>query len=396
MIAEPVILPACACGRTGKNKRLPTGWKRHENVVYCDTCWRQRYLLRAIALPVASPVEITWSALRNEIKALWVETTRCCNWMAMELYARDIRRGKDDVKMPPMPKVYLYPEARAAFPGLPAQSVAALEQAMQKKYRARRYEVLWTRAASLPTCRYPTPFPVHNQSWHAMLIDSRPVVSVRLQTERRELRLKSGPQFRRQMEAFQLMARGEAVCGELAIYQQGDALMVKMVAWLPRPAAAKGNTGELRVKTAADSLLIASNAKEEAIWRYHGDHLRRWVAIHRNRLQRWSDDAKYENRPIPSFAGRREAAAAKFHHRMASAAHEIAAQLAGYARRRRFAAVEYNDQEQGFCPQFPWARLRALIAEKLDAYGIGLRIASASVEAKTPEALAEDEDAKES
>jgi hypothetical protein len=222
-----------------------------------------------------------------------------------------------------------------------------------------------------------------------MIVDDRPVVSVRLQ-ERREMRLKSGSQFRRQMEAFRLMARGEAVTGELAIYQQGSQLMVKMVAWLPRAEKAGNMTGTLRVRTGAGQMLLAVNAKDETLWRYHGDHLPRWVAAHRSQLQRWSDDSKFEQRPVPNFQARRAAAVTKFHHRMQSAAHEIAQQLAGYARRRRFAEVEYNDQDQTYCPQFPWARLRALIFEKLDAYGIQLRLASDAVVAESPGPLAEE------
>jgi hypothetical protein len=46
--------------------------------------------------------------------------------------------------------------------------------------------------------------------------------------------------------------------------------------------------------------------------------------------------------------------------------------IAGYAQRRRFAAVEYDDSVREFCSGFPWFRLRELIREKLDALGIVL------------------------
>jgi hypothetical protein len=169
--------------------------------------------------------------------------------------------------------------------------------------------------------------------------------------------------------------------------------MVKMAAWLPRPEDASKRSGTLYVRTAKDHLLTAVNGKDERLWNYNGDHLRRWNAEHRRQLQRWSEDAKYENLPVPSFAARREAASAKFHRRLQSAAHEIAAQLAGYAQRRRFATVEYDDGERGFCDQFPWARLVTLIAEKLDARSIGLvkvKNASDEGEQKTPESLAKE------
>jgi hypothetical protein len=350
-------------------------------------------MLRAIVMPVASPGEMSWKELNEALKPLWAATTQVCNWMTTELYARDVRRQPGDDKMPSMKKEYLYPEARRKFPALPSHSVASLENAVQKKYRARRYDVIWRASASLPNYRYPTPFPATSQSWHAMLVEGRPIVSVRLGERRVELRLKSGPQFARQLAHFRKIAHGEAVAGELAIYQTGQALMVKMVAWLPRPEDASKRSGTLYVRTAKDHLLTAVNGKDERLWNYNGDHLRRWTAEHRRQLHRWSEDAKYENLPVPSFAARREAANAKFHRRLQSAAHEIAAQLAGYAQRRRFTTVEYDDGERGFCDQFPWARLVTLIAEKLDARSIGLvKVKGASNEGvqKNPESLAKE------
>jgi hypothetical protein len=291
--------------------------------------------------------------------------------------------------MPPMARVYLYPEARARFPGLPSVTVASLEQSVQRKYRAVRYPVVWTSAASLPTHRYPTPFPVPNQGWTASVEADQAIVSVRIEDARYRLRLKRGPQFRRQMEAFRQIAEGEAVAGELAVYDH-DGVMVKMAAWLPRAEDKGPRADVLTVRTGKDCLLIAVNAKDEALWRYNGDHLRRWAGEHRTQLQRWSEDQKYEQRPVPAFAHRREAAVRKFRDRMNSATHEIAAQLAGYASRRHFAQVRYDDNDHSYLGDgFPWYRLRSLIAEKLDARGIALE-ASAQPAQETPGPLAEE------
>jgi hypothetical protein len=78
---------------------------------------------------------------------------------------------------------------------------------------------------------------------------------MRIGARRLELRLKSGPQFRRQQVAFRLIARGEAVPGEAAIYQQGSALMVKLVAWLPRGEIQQA-IGTLRVHTDMDAFWL--------------------------------------------------------------------------------------------------------------------------------------------
>lgn len=374
--------------------RTPMGWKHKGSEHWCGDCWREKYVLRAIAFPVSSPMDATWEELRSAVKTMWQQTTRCLNWMMTELYTRDVKRD-GQAKLPVMPRVYLYPEARVLFPELPSQTVASLEQSCQRKYRARRLEVIWRHSAALPTHRYPTPFPVHNQSWEPSIEAQKPIVSVRIAERRYRLRLRGGPKFWRQQEAFDLMVAGKATTGEAAIYQKGTDLMVKLVAWLPRSAPRRDSQGQpltkqgvLTVRSATDALIRAVNHKDETLWIYNADQIRRWSAEHQRQLQRWSEDQKYEQRPEPSFAQRREDAARKYRNRMNSACHMIAVHIAGYASRRRFAVVKYNDAERAFCSQFPWATLKRLLAEKLDAAHIKVE-ASGPVDAETAEPLAE-------
>lgn len=294
--------------------------------------------------------------------------------MVTELYARDMRPNLQD-KISPMPHTYLYPEARLIAPELPAQTVAALEHAITRKYRALRVDMIWKRRSSLPTYRFPCPFPVHNQSWACSFDETnRPIVSIRIQDVRWTLRLKGGPGFHRQRRAFEQLVAGTAIRGELALYQRGNELLCKMVAWLPRLERAAKLEGTLAVHTGRDSLLIAVSAN--MFWSYHGDHLRRWSAQHAHQLSRWSDDQKYGQYPAP-FAERKRKAATKYQNRMLSACHEVAAQLVKCAVRHRVAVVAFDDKERGFCEQFPWATFRSLLQQKLDAAGIAFTSASA-------------------
>src|SRR5579864_8435978 len=144
----------CQAPRSKPEKRLPRGWKRLGETVYCDGCWRKRYLLRAVIIPVAGPVDGSWDQLREGLRKMWRMTTQASNWMVTELFTHDAKRAPGDAKMPPMARQYLYPEARKRFPDLPSQSIAALEQAVQSKYRAFRYQTIWTCERSLPTFRY--------------------------------------------------------------------------------------------------------------------------------------------------------------------------------------------------------------------------------------------------
>jgi len=378
MTDELVIAKCCLCGLERKIKRTatggartPKGWKNHAGNLYCPEDWRKKYVVRAITMLVASPddgSESSWKEFRTELKTMWAATTQACNWMSTELYAHDVRRNGQD-KMPPMARMYLYPQIRMLFPSLPSQSVTALENAVQARYRATRYDVIWRCAAALPTYRYPTPFPISNQGWTASIESEKPIVSVRIGERRWKLRLKASARFRRQLYAFRQITIGEAIQGEMVLMESGKDVACKLVAWFPRSAQVT-RTGMLVARSESNNLLIALNEKDEKLWVYNGDHVRRWAVEHREQLQRWSEDQKAEHRPVPPFADRRSHAAAKYNHRMATACHEIAAMLVSYADRRRFAAIRWDDSNKSFAPQFPWFRLCELIHEKSDALGI--------------------------
>jgi hypothetical protein len=397
----------CArCGRSFKTKvskagglKLPRGWHRHihpddsKTEAVCSECWDKAYLLRALTFAVAEPLSGTWEELEAELKTMWSQTTAACNWMATECYARDVRRH-DEAKMPPMGRVYLYPEARVKFPDLPPQTIVSLEQAVQRKYRAKRYDVIWTCSASLPNFRYPQPFPQHNQSWSFAFNEAgQSIVSVRLGDKRWEVRLKGGKRYARQTAGLKKMEHR----GELALYKAHDGtILCKLVGWLERPTAARGLSGSLNVRTAVDNLLVAVDAKDERIWIENCDHLRRWIAQHNRKLQRLAEDQKAEQRPHPSFENRRSDMVEKQHRRVKSAIQEVAAHIANFAARRKFAQVVYDDSEKGFMGAgFPYFQLADRLAMNLDERGILFEKkipASGGSEEKTPQSLADGEE----
>ena len=84
----------------------------------------------------------------------------------------------------------------------------------------------------------------------------------------------------------------------------------------------------------------------------------------------WADDSKMEQRPVPAFSDRRTASVTKQHHRLDSVCQQVSAMIAGYAQRRKFAMVRYDDTERGFCAKFPWFKFHALIEQKVDQFGI--------------------------
>jgi hypothetical protein len=247
--------------------------------------------------------------------------------------------------------------------------------------------------------RYPQPFVSPNQSWSPVYVaagkngdgDKLPAVEVTLlRGLRLTLQLRGGRDFARQRNEFTNLVTGAAIRGELAILRQrvgGNEnrngtvdrdsgaqraqfrVMLKMVGWFPRRRPAP-SAGTLLVRTGRDAFLVAVDAAGERIWRLNADHIRRWTAEHRRRLQRWSEDHKLEERPRASFQSRREAAVLLFRRRIESFQKEAAAQLAGFARRRQTATVLFDDSDRDFFEQFDWSGFRQRLETKLDEFGV--------------------------
>jgi hypothetical protein len=198
-------------------------------------------------------------------------------------------------------------------------------------------------------------------------------VDVRLprgEEKRWQLRLMGGPRYRRQIAAFRRMVDGEIQRGEMALWKNHDGeILCKMVGRFPL-ADPKGLTGVLRVRTDKDRLLVAVDDKGERIWSLNFDHVRRWIAEYRDRLERLRQDRKPEQRPHPSFEARQTDDTGKERRRMDSAVKEAAAQVCHFALRRKVSAIRYDDSEHGFALSFPWFALRQRIETKCEDLGL--------------------------
>jgi hypothetical protein len=400
--------------------RPPTGWKHWGEQYYSPAGWKSLFVLRAITIPVSGPAEgADWPELRTILKSAWGQATSLSNWAISELSRRDTVRGPAMEKLPPMARCYLYPQARALFPGIATASVVSILTAVERKYRKLRYELVWRSAISLPSFRYPTPYPVHNQGWKASRSqDDRrePLVSANVGGHKIALRLRGGVEFRRQLAAFDQIAAGEAVPGELALYERrvsmsagrnGIALnggageqrtmsriMCKMVAWLPRgepPGAAKKKSKAriLTLCTSPSSLLMGTLEGREEPWLYNADHARRWVATERAHMERLRQDLKAESRRAPLrklMASRMASWSAKHKRRLETLCHQASAAAVGFAARQRATQIVYDDSCRQYLPSFPWADLAQKILYKADGFGISFvtHSASAAVGSKTP------------
>lgn len=399
-----MICDICGVKTKTKSQRIPSGWKRADRL-YCCSCWNEAYTLKAITIPVVRPLGdgVGWPELREALRCAWSQSTACTNWMFSQLLTRDELRQPHHEKLAKLPKIYLYPDAREAFPNLPSRTVASLEQAIKRKYLKKRYNIVWLGSESLPSARYPQPFVAHNQAWSPSYEsagkssgDPVPCVSVALLgKDRFLLQLRGGREFRRQLRDFDALVEERAIKGELCIMRKrvggsgtdhgnGTAhrdsggqtvhtrVMLKMVGWFPRIEKCQG--GLLHLRTDAGCFLLALDNKSQRIRTWNADQLRRWNKEHQTRIQRWSEDQKCEQRPVASFQSRREMATRKYRNRIESFHKEIAAQVVGVCRRMRYGAVMLDTSCRTYMPRFDWSGFETVLFAKLNEYDIPLDV----------------------
>lgn len=358
--------------------KLKPGWKRDADGTAVDpVAWRERYVVRAICIPIASPEECgkgspeSWTALRASLKEAWTRSTEAANWSLRRLLANDVFRDPGATKCPKMPKIYLYGERDWA--GW-SQSAAAVLRTVESNYRSKRYQVIWTGGACLPNVRYPYPYPVHNAGWSlSENPDGGLFFEARLPSGRINVRLKGGSQFRPQLVRSRWLIANQHLRGEASIYQKGSTVFVKIVGWFPKQVDAEAD-GIMFVNTTAESFLVGMNARDERLWIINGDRAKRWMTRSKKALQRAGEDRKYEMRKTKREARNRihelQESCEKNRHRLNSFIDESAAQVVNHCRRRRLNKIVYNDSCREFFGDFQWFRLAAQIEQKCAAYGI--------------------------
>lgn len=400
--ARTVTCAGCGAGRAqpiaarSGRPRTPAGWKQLQQRLWCAVCKRQRFVLRAIALPVSGPSEATWPDLRAALDEAFGETTRCTNWLMTELYARDRQRQPGSERLPKMPPIYLYPEARALFPALASQTLASLERQVQARYRAIRLDLIWRHATSLPSYRYPAPLPLPARMWTLARQDQRWHLSARIGDRRWRLRLRQGPGMRRQMRVLEQIDEGTVEAGEATLYEErahrGDGrsvgtrdrrLMVKLAVWLARREAAAAK-GTLMVRTADDAFVTAQVVGQDERLVLNGDHVRRWIAEAARRQQRLRDERAFDGRPQDGAHGHphghghghaelapiQRRLAEQLHRRLHTWTHQATARIVSCAQRRRVSEIAWDDTNRGYLPSYPWHRFVTMLNDKAGAVGI--------------------------
>lgn len=385
-IPSSAVCQYCATSALTKGARLPRGWKRLGGPI-CPACLGQRFVHRAIVLPIASPLDHTWVEFGSVLRVQWAATTQCANWLVTQLYARDVRRTAGETTLRPMPACYLYPEARAQFPAIVPINLTSLIQSVEQTYRRQRYELLWTGARSLATFCYPTPLPLHATSWRLEETAGGAIVAhVRGDHQWRALRLRGGAEFHKQRAWMSALSTGAALGGAGALYRIAarpadhrgaiarSRVLLKIAAYVPRPQRAASDR-ILVLGTSGSDLLIGRIAGRGVVVTLSGDQLRRGIAGFDVAMGRVQRDVAVSRRWIPAVRHALIARRADLSRRRARAVRTWCQQLGAAVARAavdlRVGTVQYADEAREFGEDVvPWDLLRRSIACAVDGAGV--------------------------
>jgi hypothetical protein len=404
-------------GKAAKTKdvKLPPGWKRLKlpdetrEKVFCKDCFKDRYVLRAVTIPVATVIDGgEWKDFWAALKESWAGCTNIANRAVFELARCDSPRKKDDERIAAAPHPYLYDIAKETDDRVSPQSIVALLHAVERRYRETRYEVIWLRKASLPVYRYPVPLPIHNQGWQCLEgDDKKPCVSCRVGDRRWTLALATA-RHKRALNGWRAILEGRAIQGELCLIgqevtksdhrkngQEREAaggrrksirVMAKLVAWFPRAEPRDDKEGTLYLHTDRYHFWVYHVGKDGDPKYLDAHHVKRWEAQHKKHLQSMSYDLKYEKRwptPVRKQANERQAIwADKQQDRIDTFCHEVTSMIVKFATRQRVATIVYDPKMKSYINSFPWHKLATQLAYKCDSAGIALEIIGSKEEEK--------------
>lgn len=246
-------------------------------------------------------------------------------------------------------------------------------QAVRKKYIEKRLDIVWRRSCSLPSYRFPYPYPIHNQSWSATYGKDRvPLVTLNLPGQRVVLRLRGGQDMKRQLAGFRQIVEG-AKRGEAAFYRKNKHCMLKMVAHFPVTHCSSGKDNVLLVRTHPDGLWVAEMIGTHPRY-WNQDHVKSLVERHQAWLQGVSEDTKREKRVPRQMCQHidhaREDRCRKQNDRLDTFCHEMSKQLVEFAVRQKVGKILYRDDDKSWLPRFPWFKLREKVKYKCKDRGI--------------------------
>ena len=344
---------------------------------------------RTILMPILKPLPPqTWPEFGADLRTAWKLAMHATNKMTAMLVATDLQQHADEGKLPAFPKVNTYRFGTQEAPHLPTGTVSQLDRYMRRRYTGKNSKgqrVRWAVHVGQQACPNSTRdvLPIRAQDWKYGLLPSGeafvdvPILRVSDGVLKRyKLILKSGKEFARQYAIFKSMCDGTIKSRDIKIIQKSvgsTGAMPAVVIAVDLPVRENRGDGVITVRTASDTLLdVFAPQRTPPLWRYHAEHVRRWMAEHRRHAQAMANDAKFEPRQERgTLAPRRAVFSLKYNNRMNTMIDDVSRYVVNLVQRQHAATVEWDDAVRWPGGEVPYAALKAKIMQKCELEGIG-------------------------
>lgn len=396
----------CQCGKTIKARpskdggpKTPKGWRKLVGVFTCPECVRSAYYTRGFRVEIrglAEGEERDVKEFRAALAAASKASARFGNWYVQRLFAADLaasptldktKDGKD--KLPPMPEMYVYPEAVKAFPELSGGCIAGLTQMVRGWYAKRRWEALVALNRSVENYRFGyLPVEVRKQDWSLKsLADGKFCIKCAVAPGKSWLVGAWADSIN--LTRLRQIAKGDAIPLAMKIVRGSKTLAngERVKSWFFRisamfPRTPKRNTHkEITLTLGHDPgcLLFGSLEGSDDVFEFPGVSVREIIVngdkADKKRQQQASMCRQFTSRRGAERWGRHRSKLCEKRNRQIGKQIELAAaSLARWCVSHRVTSVDYDTRSMGFVCHFPWHALKQKIHDVLEREGIALHV----------------------
>lgn len=388
--------------KDGAGVKTPMGWRALPDGLLCPECVRSRYYIRGFRVAIRGVVGSEKDSrdatdFRAALVAASSATARFANWYVQRLYAKDLaaapalEKTKDGkTKLPKATEVDYYRDATLRFPELAPASIVAVAKMVRGWYVSDRFGALVALNRSVRSYRFgDLPVEIPKQAW-SLVADDDGKFAIRTQVGPGKSWTVAIGCDRYALPRLKALASGEATAMALKIVRASKTPLAgggkPTKAWFFRISAMfprKAKRNQIAEKTLtlghdAGCLLFGSLEDSEDVFEYGGESLRTTIVggdradrkmqiensllradrMPRRKLLRWQKDRtrQCQNR------ARKVNAKIKL----------AAATLTRWCVSHGVTSVDYDAQDRGFLPHFPYYALKSAMTSALETEGIGL------------------------
>lgn len=397
------ICSECASeGNPSKGKigqpTMPKGWKKRGDNLVCSKCWKGKWKLRAITVPVDTIEGMEWGEFLHLCREAWMQAAKAKTYAILQLLRAEAGQ-EAGAKLQNKEKTNIYRDIREKFPTLASRTAACLARIATSDWAGDRFDCLVRGIRSPRTYKFPQPFPITAQAYTIRNLDGIITVAgtgatdLDFNNKRLKILLRKGSVFRRANKTLARAISEGWLLGELAIAPKRDASgpirirrpggdqgykvrpAVKICLYMPKEdMIAKDATDTLYVRTAREELLhyYLESDKEPRMLAFR--QVKRRQREHDIKVQRFSEDMKFEKRWPKSIrdrmTGSQDSHNRRFMNFMDTTIKDCAAMLIGFAKRNGVRVIVIDMKDKSFAEHFPWRRLLDRITIKAQEYGI--------------------------